>query len=272
MTIRNIIAEELALEKKSLAEAVDQAALYPAAVLTYSLDKKGIERYYKCHKSNRKRTYIKRSESEELSKIAYGRLVREKIAALSSNISLLEKVIAEIRDHDQASLIAALPKSYRKAMEHVSPAEPAAQVIQSENPNYREDLVVEVSNGLMVRSKSEMSIAEELIRFGLEFRYEKALRLTKLYVNRDGTAYSENVTVYPDFTIFMPDGTVIYWEHCGMFDKLDYRSANHNKFDLYFDNDIYPPKNLIITMDGPGKPYSSIAVRNIIRGLIENHT
>jgi len=120
----------------------------------------------------------------------------------------------------------------------------------------------------MVRSKSEMGIAEILLYYEQHFQYEKALTLTKLHVNNDGTAWSENVTVYPDFTIFLPGGFVVYWEHCGMFDQDPYRSNNHYKFDLYYENNIFPPKNLIITMDGPGKPFSNIEIRRIVQGLI----
>ena len=95
-----------------------------------------------------------------------------------------------------------------------------------------------------------------------------ALKLIENIVNPDGTVYSRTVTKYPDFTIFLKDGSVIYWEHSGKFDKEDYRYDQFNKFKLYYDNGIYPPKNLIITMDDGDKPLDIMAIRRIIQNMI----
>ena len=119
-----------------------------------------------------------------------------------------------------------------------------------------------------MRSKGELGIAEGLLHFDMLFQYEKKIILKKMHVKSDGTIWTEEIEVYPDFTIFLPDGSEIYWDHAGLFDKENYRKDNHEKFDLYYDNGIYPPKNLIITMDGPGKPFSNADIHRIIQGLI----
>ena len=65
-------------------------------------------------------------------------------------------------------------------------------------------------SGDMVRSKSEVIIANILYQSGIPFTYEKPLRAP------DGTRRD------PDFTIEW-NGRAYYWEHLGLLDKEDYR-------------------------------------------------
>ncbi len=268
MTLIKTMRDELDYEKECLDSAISQAEKYGNCGLVYSINKDGCGQFFKTFKGSNLRKYISKTKTDELRHIAFGRYSKEKVRILRINVKAIEDFLKKYKKFDHETLVSSLPISYRKAISLVSLSAPAPELIQSENPKHREQLTVEVSNGLMVRSKSEMGIAEILLYYGQHFQYEKALVLTKLHANNDGTAWSENVTVYPDFTIFLPDGNVLYWEHCGLFDKEPYHSNNHDKFDLYYENNIFPPKNLIITMDGPGKPFSNIEIRRIVKGLI----
>ena len=53
-----------------------------------------------------------------------------------------------------------------------------------------------------------------------------------------------------------------------MFDKPAYREQQFKKFKLYYDNGIYMPKNLIVTMEDPNKPLDIQAIRRIIESQI----
>ena len=64
--------------------------------------------------------------------------------------------------------------------------------------------------GHLMRSKSELMIANELTSRGVEFEYEKALQL------------NDKSWVKPDFTIRRPDNVIIYWEHAGMLEDPGY--------------------------------------------------
>ena len=65
-------------------------------------------------------------------------------------------------------------------------------------------LIHRTSRGEMVRSKSEVIIADHLANNGVEYGYEQPLTI-------------KGVTKYPDFTIEdMESGLTFYWEHCGM--------------------------------------------------------
>ena len=71
-------------------------------------------------------------------------------------------------------------------------------------------------SGDMVRSKSEVIVANILHQSGIPFAYEVPLR------GRDGTYY------LPDFTIEW-QGKTYYWEHLGMLDIYDYKQKWERK-------------------------------------------
>ena len=75
---------------------------------------------------------------------------------------------------------------------------------------YSRDRIHQTLSGDMVRSKSEVIIANILYQSGIPFTYEKPLRAP------DGTRHD------PDFTIEW-NGRTYYWEHLGLLDKEDYR-------------------------------------------------
>ncbi len=271
MFILELLNDELNREKELLSQLQLENAGQPDSTLLHSLSGRGKSNFYYRPKSKAKKVFIKSSETELMRSILDGRIHRDRVRHLESNIPLLEKAVSEIKDYSCPAVIDSLPKAYRNAKDLLdaledsksesSPSAPA----QSENPYNRDELVHTVSNGLMVRSKNEMLIAEMLILYDVKFYYEKALELTKTHVRHDGSVWYEKVTVYPDFTIYLPDGTVIYWEHAGLMDNPGYRARHFEKIGLYYDNNIYEPKNLIVTMDGKGKPFDNAAIKRIIQ-------
>jgi len=76
---------------------------------------------------------------------------------------------------------------------------------------YEEGKVHSTLTEFMVRSKSEVIIANMLHEKNVEFEYEKPLTAP------DGTFY------LPDFTIYW-EGQVYYWEHVGMLDDEKYKN------------------------------------------------
>ncbi|MBQ4650024.1 MAG: hypothetical protein IJB73_04915 [Firmicutes bacterium] len=130
----------------------------------------------------------------------------------------------------------------------------------SENAAYPEALIFSTHFGLKVRSKSEAMIADALYTFQVPQFYERKLVLAD--------SYGKQYDIYPDFTIPLPDGSYIYWEHKGLMNDPKYRQRNQWKESLYFTNGIYPPHNLIITMDGPNQEFDVREIHRIIKGLI----
>lgn len=119
----------------------------------------------------------------------------------------------------------------RKYMESARKMEPTA----SENPYNPSNLIHRTARGDLVRSKSEVIIADLLYEMGVKYRYEACV-----------------AGFYPDFTIENPfDNSYFYIEHCGM-DTADYRANFEVKLREYEDLGIISGKNLIITKERDG--------------------
>ena len=218
-----------------------------------------------------KRRYIKRDDVNTLRLVSGARYLREKARVLSHNLSVMEQALKNMRDTDDPAILEALPKTYVKAIDFLREAT-AEEVFQSENKVDRDGLVITSSTGVKVRTKGELAIYETLIEMlsgtGIKVYYEKKLTITVRELQPDGKVLEYEKDVYPDYTIEFPDGFVIYWELCGMFDRSFYRSRQYDKFCNYYDNGIYMPKNLIVTMEAADKPLDLQAIRKIIESQI----
>ena len=82
---------------------------------------------------------------------------------------------------------------------------------------YAEHLIHRLTDGRLVRSKSELAIAIELQRLGMwdQCHYERVLERSG---DRPGR-------LRPDFTFIDAAGDEIVWEHLGMLDKSSYRGV-----------------------------------------------
>ena len=213
-------------------------------------------------------------EKKLLRKFTHKQYLKQKVLRLRFNILLLEKLSVRFMDYSNESIIKPLPEGCQKAISYLNENYCTdvlnGEVYQSENPFRQQDLIHMVSNGLNVRSKNELLIAEMLLRAGVNFRYEKALLLEIDISEEDGYSIYGSRTIYPDFTIYLDDGTVIYWEHAGRMNDPEYRKRHFEKIALYHENGIYEPKNLIVTMDGPDGSFDVISINKIIQDRILN--
>ena len=128
---------------------------------------------------------------------------------------------------------------------------------------FEENLIHRTARGEMVRSKSEVIIADRLADLDVEYTYERPLTI-------------EGVTKYPDFTIEdMETGITFYWEHCGMLHVPNYRKRWEDKLAWYGKHSILPHEDgggengtLIITRESPQGGISSQEIERIIRDMI----
>ena len=128
------------------------------------------------------------------------------------------------------------------------------QVVQVGDSFYEDRLVHRTARGELVRSKSEVIIANALYYHHLDYVYEPELRL-------------EGKVKRPDFKVVDEDtGDEWYWEHCGMMDNPQYKKRWEEKKAFYKKNGIEEGKNLIVTYDINGT-LDSQKVEEIIRGL-----
>ncbi len=243
---------------------------------------KGKYRFSLRKKKEKRQKYIPIKEYQKLEKIYRAQLVSDTRKVIQGNVKELESLLKKVADYDPESVAEKLPPAYIKLRETLETigsksiieemADPKGILQnnkghkafpQSENTKDRAGLKFRTSFGLFVRSKNEMLIAEALYAAGLEFWYEKRLELAV----RSGSGYNIEA-VYPDFTIRLPDGSIVYWEHFGMMDKKDYQEENYRRLQKYLANGIYPPHNMIMTFDGENMPFDNGAVWRIIQGQL----
>ena len=109
-----------------------------------------------------------------------------------------------------------------------------------EKSTYRpEGLKFPTSAGFKVRSKSEQHIVEQLVNYGIPFRYEQILHLGDRKAS-------------PDFTFRDISREQFYWEHAGMMDDPYYRNRHERKMEMLESAGIVPWRNLIVTYDNDG--------------------
>ncbi len=123
---------------------------------------------------------------------------------------------------------------------HEGNADMRPQIVQVGGGFYEDRLVHRTARGELVRSKSEVIIANALYYHHLEYVYEPKLIL-------------DGIVKRPDFKVVDDDtGEVWYWEHCGLMDDPRYKKRWNDKKAFYQKNGIEEGKNLIVTFDEDG--------------------
>ena len=109
--------------------------------------------------------------------------------------------------------------------------------------------------GIRVRSKSEMIIADILDEMQVPFLYEKPLKL--------GTW-----TIHPDFTLLdIKNRREIYWEHFGIMDDMDYRNDAFIKMRKYEECGFCQHDSVIWTFETGRQPLNTKVMRKMIMQL-----
>jgi len=102
---------------------------------------------------------------------------------------------------------------------------------------YSEHLIHRTRNGVMVRSKSEVIVADTLTSLGISYEYEQ--KLSSVSDPRDFRL--------PDFTVSY-EGDTFYWEHLGMLSVPSYREQWERKRNWYEKNGYF--SRVITSEDG----------------------
>lgn len=277
MSIIEEMKKEIENETLILENYRNAAELATNTILYCKKPKNRSRQYFYRVMGEKKVRYIKRGDWNLILKVTRDAFNSRVCAVLVHDIEILSRMIDGFIPYDPDSIIAGMPDAYKEALDEYG--DTAAVPVSMDKKDIRPETPSEntvrmrnkypVSNGLIVRSKSEALIAEYLLAAGIVFRYEQALNLVNTTWDDAGFEYAATERVYPDFTIYLPDGSVIIWEHEGMMDSEEYQKRNLKKMMLYFRNGYYIPKNLIITMESSGKPLDTDAIRRIIDGFIK---
>ena len=150
-----------------------------------------------------------------------GNCVEEIIGSYGDN---RRRLIVPVRQSDQEYIDKWINADYKQ------------KIYSSDNASYK------TKKGDLVRSKSELIIADKLFDLGIPYRYEAELRL----------GYD---VIHPDFTILdVKNRREVYLEHFGMMDDPEYVSKNMWRLNLYSDHNILLGDKLYLTMETKDYP------------------
>lgn len=136
--------------------------------------------------------------------------------------------------------------------------------VEAQGRYLEEHLIHRTRDHTLVRSKSEVIIANELNGNGVDYAYELP------FVGHDGTQR------LPDFTIEdAATGNLYLWEHLGMMSSPKYRASWERKLKWYALSGVLPVADgggergsLIITADDAAGGFDSGAVRELIEAVL----
>jgi len=196
--------------------------------------------------------------------ISHGALVNQTdtygISALSwakaSGNALAEEIIARAGGLE-ASPIPVLDEHYP---DETLPEGSSSRNFSSEPISYRPgELIHKTLSGHLVRSKSEVIVADALHYRGIDFHYEKP------FIGKNGRSFK-----LPDFTIKLRSGSVIIWEHLGMLDQESYKHAWDKKMLWYLLNGL-EHSNLYISRESVASGINSHEVACVADAILKRY-
>ena len=190
-------------------------------------------------------TYIRSSETELICSLAQ-KLYNEKIIKVASNereclqkcLGTLGMIPEEVLDQMDYSFIPFIKPIILSGKDYIQ---------QWVNSDYkRKDPPVDspfiTKKGELVRSKSELLIADRLFDKGIPYRYEAELNLS-------------GFVIHPDFTILdVKYRREVYHEHFGLMDDVSYVNDSVARVNLYSRNNIFLGDRLFVTMETKQRP------------------
>ncbi len=131
---------------------------------------------------------------------------------------------------------------------------------RSGEPPHAENLIHKTEKGHMVRSKSELIIANLLFREGINYEYEQPLDGNKVLGR-----------LHPDFSFADAAGDRVIWEHLGMMDDEEYVRGWNWKLDWYKANGFVLNENLFVTEERRGQGLNMDVLQSVagkIAGIV----
>ncbi len=240
---------ECAFLESTIAKAQNDIKTAPPGSLRIMRANKTPAFYHRKEKSDRYGSYIKASDRKVAQELAQKEYAQKITKNTEIRIDLLKKLIKEYEDKD----ILRIYDSYNKARKKlivpysITDEEYAEQWLNTSyesNQVHPENLIFETANGETVRSKSELIIADNLLRLKIPYKYEAP------FICSNGSV------IYPDFTALnIKTRRLVYCEHFGILDDENYRESFFWKIKTYSKNGVIQGENLILTFEDLNHPF-----------------
>lgn len=212
------------------------------------------------------RKYIKKEEMVLAKLLAQKHYYSLAKPIVEKQLDILEQFIKKYPDNELEESYDALSIE-RKSL--IAPLYPSAkelvkqweEEVYEQTTMYPENLKFETEQGELVRSKSEVIIANILYQNHkqLLYKYERQLQVI---------AEGKPKTIYPDFTIINIDtGRIVYWEHAGRMDDSYYTNEFVKKINMYVANGLLPGRDVILTFESQENPLDIGVVKKLVKSL-----
>ncbi|MBE5841992.1 MAG: hypothetical protein E7304_11385 [Butyrivibrio sp.] len=218
--------------------------------------------YYRKNPSERLGTYIKTSNMDVAQKLAQKSYAQRCKLNIAPKLDLID---ALIKDYDYNSLLSvqnSLPEIRQKLITpyRISDEEYVQNWLSTpydQNTDYPENLIFKTANGELVRSKSEVIIANTLLRLGIPYKYEMPFYYTKTQSFRT------------DFTALnVKKRKQVYIEHCGRMHKENYRDSFFYKLKKYSNAGLVLGKDIIFTFEDEDHPFDVSVYEKTFQDLL----
>ncbi len=234
-----ILSLLLELVKEKYWDDYEMYLRYPKGNLIVSNRRDGGQAYY-LEIGGRRQYLSKHKDAKKIDQYLSKRLLKQRI---NTNCRELVSVLRPCGSFITLAIDRLKKESVRRTFE----------IRPSENPYYRENLKQKTSHGEYVRSKSEVIIANMLYEMGLEYRYEKELRVGE-------------TVLYPDFTVTDPyTGETVILEHLGLMSKENYRERWSRKQAKYEVLGFTVGKDLLVTDEDEAGNIDSSQVAKMLK-------
>ena len=259
MDYREMTKKDMELQKKMIGEYSLRLAALPDGRLKGRSRGCEVEYYNVCDKE----IYINRSNRKLVEELKLKRYLCTAVERMKNNIRLQQKLLEKYMPYSYGAIEETMPATYK--LEHITYGVESCgsgrcaydrKILDEDVRMGGEYCIHTTSKGLKVRSKSEMLICDLLDLEGVDYEYEKPLKVR--------IKSGELIYIHPDFTFSNTYGDEFYWEHMGMLGDIQYRTKAIKKIETYIENGIIPSDRLFITGESlDGKLDSGAIMRTI---------
>ncbi len=217
-----------------------------------------------CYVPQKTEEYLGKEKETKIKKLAQKKLDQELLKEVLREKIELERVLQRLENTKGPKGLEEVFENFPEKLKPYVSLDPVTEQeyvqkwlkrIPGEPRNKKPDTLFYSIKGDLVRSKSEILIADRLYNAGIPYVYERAYE-----------PYLGSALIFPDFTILHPKTyEVWYWEHFGMMDDTKYSTEAKKRLEDYSFKDIYPGKNLIITFETSKSPLNTDYIENIIK-------
>lgn len=230
----------------------------PKGTLRISGAKGRKQYYYRKNKDDKFGSYIPLSNIQLAKDLAQKAYDEKMLKVLEAERPLLDDLIEMLEKNSRGLVFEELSEQRRNLIEKhdLSDKEYSRQwqAVQYKGKGWRDgDVRIDTARGDVVRSKSEMIIADKLSFAGIPYRYEYP------HVMASGEI------IYSDFTILnVRTREEIIFEHFGKMDDPSYVKTVLWKLNQYFRSGFLLGKNLFASFEGFGYPFDTRMIDRLI--------